>query len=110
MRKIGYVPIFLVPLAASAQMHECALNPHDPQVAVRLAEGGGALELSKGAEACRLVLDCQARAAPAKLSYDLATLKGLKTPPVASQITRIVFEYADGARQSCQVIGAQASK
>jgi hypothetical protein len=108
MRKIGYVPIFLVPFAAGAQMHECTLNPHDPQVAAKVAAGGGALELRKGADGCRLVLDCKARAAPARLSYDLATLKGLKTPPVASQITRIVFEYADGKSQSCRVIGAQA--
>jgi hypothetical protein len=91
-------------------MHECTLNPHDPQVAVKLAEGGGALELRKGGEGCRLVLDCKARAAPARLSYDLATLKGLKTAPVASQITRIVFEYADGASQACKVIRAQSLK
>ena len=111
MRKIGCIPVFFfVPLLANAQMHECQLNPHDPQVAAKLAAGGGALELRKGAEGCRLVLDCKAREAPARLSYDLATLKGLKTPPVASQITRIVFEYADGKSQACQVIDAQAMK
>ena len=91
-------------------MHECTLNPNDAQVAAQLAEGGGALELRKGGEGCRLVLDCKARAAPARLRYDLATLKGLKTPPVASQITRIIFEYADGASQTCSVIGAAPLK
>jgi hypothetical protein len=100
----------LFPLAANAQMHECSIDPHDPQVAAKVAEGGGALELRKGAEGCRLALDCKARAAPARLRYDLATLRGLKTPPVASQITRIVFEYAEGAPQSCNVIGAAALK
>jgi hypothetical protein len=98
MRKIGYVPIFLA----------CTLNPHDPAVTASVAPGGGALELRKGAEGCRLELDCKARAAPASLSYDLATLKGLKTPPVASQITLIKFDYADGTSQSCKVTGAKA--
>ena len=98
MRKIGYVPIFLA----------CTLHPHDPAVTVNVAPGGSALELRKGAEGCRLELDCKARAAPASLSYDLATLKGLKTPPVASQITRIKFDYADGTSQTCKVTGAKA--
>jgi hypothetical protein len=89
-------------------MHECTLNPDDPQVAVKVAGGGGALELRKAAEGCRLELDCKVRAAPARLRYDLATLKGLKTPPVASQITRITFDYADGTEQTCQVVGAKA--
>ncbi|MGQ0544883.1 MAG: hypothetical protein ACT4P3_06045 [Betaproteobacteria bacterium] len=105
MKLLLLVPL-LAPFAVNAQMHECTLNPHDPQVAAKLAEGGGALELRKGSEGCRLVLDCRARAAPARLSYDLATLKGLKAPPVASQITRITFEYADGAPQTSRVIGA----
>ena len=98
MKKIGYVPIFLA----------CTLNPHDPAVAVKVVADGSALELRKGAEGCRLALDCKARAAPASLSYDLATLKGLKTPPVASQITRIKFDYADGTSQTCKVTGAKA--
>jgi hypothetical protein len=94
---------------AGAQMHECTLNPHDPQVAAKIAAGGAALELTKpGVAGCRIVLDCKARAAPARLSYDLATLKGLKTPPVASQITAIRFDYADGASQSCAVIRSEA--
>ena len=98
MRKIGYVPIFLA----------CTLNPHEPAVSVKVVADGGALELRKGGEGCRLELDCKVRAAPARLSYDLATLKGLKTPPVASQITRIRFDYADGTSQACQVVGAKA--
>ena len=109
--KTGYVPVFLVllaPLAARAQMHECTLNPNDPQVAVKVAGDGSALELRKAGEGCRLQLDCKARAAPARLRYDLATLKGLKTPPVASQITSITFDYADGTKQTCQVVGAKA--
>lgn len=109
MKKMGTV-LILVSLAfpAAAQMHECSLNPNDPQVAVKVAGEGGALELRKAAEGCRLQLDCKVRAAPARLRYDLATLKGLKTPPVASQITSITFDYADGTKQTCQVVGAKA--
>ena len=109
MKKTRYVPIFLFLLApaAQAQMHECTLNPHDPQVAAKVAGEGSALELRKQGEGCRLQLDCKARAAPARLRYGLATLKGLKTPPVASQITSITFDYADGTKQTCQVVGAQ---
>ena len=108
MIKAGCVPIFLLlAFPAAAQMHECTLNPNDPQVAVKVAGEGGALELRKAAEGCRLQLDCKVRAAPARLRYDLATLKGLKTPPVASQITRITFDYADGTAQTCKVVGAK---
>jgi len=108
MKLTGYVPILvLVASPAAAQMHECTLNPNDPQVAVAVAGEGGALELRRAAEGCRLELDCKVRAAPARLRYDLATLKGLKTPPVASQITRITFDYADGTKQTCQVVGAK---
>jgi len=110
MNVVGMVPIFLLllaPLAAQAQMHECTLNPNDPQLAVKVAGEGSALELRKQGEACRLQLDCKVRAAPARLRYDLATLKGLKTPPVASQITNITFDYADGTTQTCKVVGAQ---
>ena len=107
MRKRGLSLFLWVPLAASAQMHECTLNPHDAQVAAKLGAGGGALELRKAGEGCRLVLDCKARAVPARLSYDLATLKGLKTPPVASQITAIKFDYQDGTSQTCAVIRAE---
>ena len=110
MKTSFFLLLVLAAFPAVAQMHACTLNPHDPQVTAKLAAGGGALELRKGSDGCRLALDCKARAAPARLSYDLATLKGLKTPPVASQITRIVFEYADGKSQSCRVIGAQAMK
>jgi hypothetical protein len=108
MKRTGTV-LFLMLLAfpAAAQMHECTLNPNDPQVAVKVAGEGSALELRKAGEGCRLQLDCKARAAPARLRYDLATLKGLKTPPVASQITSITFDYADGTKQTCQVVGAQ---
>ncbi|MDF3011217.1 MAG: hypothetical protein K0S03_2013 [Burkholderiales bacterium] len=114
MKKMGTYPIFpiflllLAPLAAQAQMHECTLNPNDPQVAVQLAGEGSALELRRQADGCRLELDCKVRAAPARLRYDLATLKGLKTPPVASQITNITFDYADGTTQTCKVVGAQS--
>ena len=109
MKLTGYVPIFLLAACpAAAQMHECTLNPNDPQVAVKVAGEGSALELRKQAEGCRLQLDCKVRAAPARLRYDLATLKGLKTPPVASQITRITFDYADGSSQTCEVVGARA--
>jgi len=109
MMKMGTYPIFLLlAFPAAAQMHECTLDPNDPQVAVEVAGEGGALELRRAAEGCRLELDCKVRAAPARLRYDLATLKGLKTPPVASQITRITFDYADGTKQTCQVVGAKA--
>ena len=109
MRKIGSVPIFLIWASpALAQMHECTLNPHDAQAVAQVAADGTALELRKGAEGCRLQLDCKARAAPARLRYDLATLQGLKTAPVASQITRIIFQYADGELQVCHVVGARA--
>ena len=109
MKKTGTVLILmLLAFPAAAQMHECTLNPNDPQVAVKVAGEGGALELRRAAEGCRLELDCKVRAAPARLRYDLATLKGLKTPPVASQITRITFDYADGTKQTCQVVGAKA--
>ena len=111
MKLTGHVPVLLLllaPLAAQAQMHECTLNPNDPQVAVKVAGEGTALELRRQAEGCRLQLDCKVRAAPARLRYDLATLKGLKTPPVASQITNITFDYADGTKQTCQVVGAKA--
>ena len=110
MRKLGTYPIYLLllmPLAAAAQT-ECALNPYDPQVAVKLAGEGKALELRKPGDGCRLELDCKVRAAPARLRYDLATLKGLKTPPVASQMTTIHFEFADGTSQTCRVVGAKA--
>ena len=108
MRKRGLSLFFgLVALPAAAQMHECTLNPNDPQLAVKVAGEGSALELRKQGEACRLQLDCKVRAAPARLRYDLATLKGLKTPPVASQITNITFDYADGTTQTCKVVGAQ---
>lgn len=106
--KTIFLPLFA--LAAFPAAAQCTLNPHDPQVSAKVAAGGGALELRKGADGCRLVLDCKAREAPARLSFDLATLKGLKTPPVASQITRIVFDYADGKSQACRVIDAQALK
>ncbi|HZM35454.1 MAG TPA: hypothetical protein VFC18_13290 [Burkholderiales bacterium] len=95
-------------MTALAQLHECKLNPRDAAVAAKVASDGSALELRKGAEGCRLELDCKARAAPASLSYDLATLQGLKTPPFASQITRIKFDYADGTSQTCAVVGAKA--
>ncbi len=108
MIKAGTVLILiLLAVPAAAQMHECTLNPNDPQVAVKVAGEGGALELRRAAEGCRLELDCKVRAAPARLRYDLATLKGLKTPPVASQITRITFDYADGTAQTCKVVGAK---
>ena len=109
MKKRGLSLFFgLVALSAAAQMHECTLNPDDPQVAAKVAGEGSALELRRQGEGCRLQLDCKVRAAPARLRYDLATLKGLKTPPVASQITSITFDYADGTKQTCQVVGAKA--
>ena len=108
-RKMGAVlALISLALPAAAQMHECTLNPNDAQVAVQVAGEGSALELRRQAEGCRLQLDCKVRAAPARLRYDLATLKGLKTPPVASQITNITFDYADGTSQTCQVVGARA--
>jgi hypothetical protein len=112
MRKRG-LSLFLLAAAASpaaAQLTECTLNPYDPQVAAKLAPEGNVLELRKPGEGCSLILDCKARAAPARLRYDLATLKGLKTPPVASQMTSIVFEYADGTSQSCGVVAAKSLK
>jgi len=109
VKKAGTAFIFLLAaFPAAAQMHECTLNPNDPQVAVKVAGEGSVLELRKAGEGCRLQLDCKARAAPARLRYDLATLKGLKTPPVASQITSITFDYADGTKQTCKVVGAQS--
>jgi hypothetical protein len=103
------ITLFL-PLLALAQPAECPINPKEPGVVASIAADQRALELRKDGAFCRIELDCTLRARPTGLRYELGTLKGLKTAPVATQMTSITFQFAEGAPQTCNSTGSSVQE
>jgi len=117
MRKTGTVPVFalcaaLGPAPAAGQSGNCPLTTWEPDIVARAAPGSGQVELrKKGAPPaapaeCAISLDCEVRAEPVRIEYELATLAGPKQAPLYTQVRRVVFTFADGGMQSCASHGA----
>lgn len=108
IRKAIFIGGLFVPGLCFSQ--ECPINPKDPGVVANIAADQRALELRKDGAFCRVELDCTLRARPTGLRYELGTLKGLKTAPVATQMTSITFQFADGAPQTCNSTGTSTAQ
>jgi hypothetical protein len=102
MRKIGSVPVLAL----------CMLNTWEPDIDARLTPARDAIELHKQDTSTRCVipLDCKVQGEPTRIDFELATLKGPKSPPLYHQVRRVTFTFADGAVQSCATEGAKAKQ
>jgi hypothetical protein len=117
MRKMGSVPVFVLCAAlgagpAAAQASECPLTTWEPDIVARVSPTRAAVELRKklappsAPAECLISLDCEVRAEPVRIEYELATLARPKSPPRFTQVRRVIFAFADGSEQSCASSGA----
>jgi hypothetical protein len=86
------------------------LNTWEAGIDARLSPERDAIELRrKDATECVIPLDCKVQGEPTRIDFELATLKGPKSPPLYHQVRRVTFSFADGGVQACASEGAKTN-